>query len=70
MNAPLMLPRRSRGRQSPEREGRYRAEREAFCRLVLESASMSSMLSWRRDLTARQTQYLQDLVVRCGGRPW
>jgi hypothetical protein len=31
---------------------------------------LSSMLSWRRDLTARQTQYSQDLVVRCGGRPW
>ena len=39
MNAPLMLPRRSRGRQSPEGEYRYRAEREAFCRLVLENAS-------------------------------
>ena len=39
MNAPLMLPRRLRGRQSPEGECRYRAEREAFCRLVLENAS-------------------------------
>lgn len=30
---------------------------------------LSSMLSWRRNLTARQTTYLEDLVVRCGGRP-
>jgi hypothetical protein len=31
---------------------------------------LDSMLRWRRELTPRQLQYLEDVFVRCGGHPW